>query len=239
MRLSRLLLSVAGLAILFACIAPGWADKIPTKRPSSYGDETAQVKLTPPSFDSVTVDGVTISLDSVFCNSCQTTPTNLEYFFDINLAPGATLTSLTFDKGFSTSDPLAFGFVQFNPVLASGDFDACSDGTNYLCQIPFTESSLDLTGIGTDLECDDTTGVCTITFTNFNFAAVGNRTVVLGASTDFGIGTKIPFTPNVTINGSLVTVPEPGSAWFAGIGLLACVGMFGLKQRKLRSSVIY
>jgi|ERR1051325_1112581 hypothetical protein len=243
MRLSRLFLSLAGLAILFICVAPGWADKIPTKRPSSYGDNTAEIQLTSPSFSPVTQDGVTVSLNSVFCNSCQVTPTNLEYFFDITLTAGATLNSLSFGPGFDTDNSLAFALVQFNPVVDLNDpndpnaGDACTDGTNFTCKIPYTSPTLDLSGIGTNLTCDQVTGICTIDFTGFNFAALGGGPIVLGAeksSTD----TKTPFLPSVSINGSTATVPEPGSIWFAAIVLVAFVMIFMRHQRKLGSLAI-
>jgi len=232
MKLSRLLLYIVGLAILMICSAPGWADKIPTKRPSSYGDQDSQVQLTAPSF-SATQDGVSLTLNSVFCNSCSPgSPTNLEYFFDITLSAGANLASLTFGPGFDTSTPDAFSVVQFNPAADPGD--ACSDGTNYICHVPFTSSSLDFSSVESAVSCDLGTGVCTVTFTNFNFATLGGGPIVFAATTPFGLDTTTPFTPSVAINGgSTATVPEPSSLWFAGIGLLACLGL-GWRQQSLR-----
>src|SRR5690242_5202002 len=159
MRLSKLFLSLAGFAILSICVAPSWADKIPTKRPSSYGDASSDIQLTSPSFSPVSQDGVTVSLNSVFCNSCQAAPTDLQYFFDITMVAGATLNSLTFGPGFDTANPQAFAFVQFNPVVDPNDpndpnaGDSCTDGTNYICKTPNTNPALNLSGIGSILTC--------------------------------------------------------------------------------------
>jgi hypothetical protein len=240
MKLSRLFLSLAGLAILFICVAPGWADKIPTKRPSSYGDASSDIQLTSPSFSPVSQDGVTVSLNSVFCNSCQSGPTDLQYFFDITMVDGATLNSLTFGPGFDTTNPQAFAFVQFNPVVSGPDDpnfgDSCTDGTNYLCKTPYTAPTLDLSGIGSNLTCDQVSGICTLDLTKFNFAALGSGPIVLAAQ-NTAATTTTPFLPSVTINGGSVSVPEPGSVWFAMIALVAFAAMF-VRQRKLSSIAV-
>jgi hypothetical protein len=65
MKPTRLSLSLAILfTLIVTAIVPVWADKIPTKRPSSYGDQTSQVQLTAPSF-SATQDDVSLTLNFV------------------------------------------------------------------------------------------------------------------------------------------------------------------------------
>jgi len=248
MRLSKLLFSVAGLATVLVCATPGWADKIPTKRPSDYGDQDSQVQLTTPTFTTITQDGVTLSLDSVFCNSCVegalATATNLEYFFDINLTSGSSLNSLIFGPGFDTEDPNAFSVVQFDPADAALSGDACTDGTNYLCHVPFTSNSLDFSTVTSTVNCDAVTGACTVNFTNFDFATLGGGPIVFSATTPFGVLTSLndpvtaePLTPSVAINGgSTVSVPEPNSFWFAVISLLACLAVMVRRQQTMASA---
>jgi hypothetical protein len=235
MKATKLSLSLAVLfALIVTAVVPVWADKIPTKRPSSYGDQNSQVQLTAPSF-STTQDDVSLTLNSVFCNSCSPgNPTNLEYFFDITLGTGANLASLTFGPGFDTSTPDAFAVVQFDPAAEPGD--ACSDGTNYICHVPFTSSSLDFSTVESTVSCDPGTLICTVNFINFNFATLGAGPIVFAATTPFGIDTTTPFIPSVAINGgSNASVPEPSSLWFAAIAVLACLGL-GWRQQSLRLS---
>lgn len=243
MKFSKLsLYALAVLSLLAISALPGFADKIPTKRPSSYGDQDSQVLLAAPSFAQVSQDGVTVTLDSVFCNSCSPgNPTNLEYFFDINLAADATLSSLTFGPGFDISDPLAFSVVQFDPAIPG---DPCTNGSSYICHVPFTSALVDLSSVESTLACDAVTGICTLNFTNFNFATLGGGPIVFAATTPFGVLTSLndpvtggPLTPSVTVNGkSTVSVPEPSGLWFAGITLLVCFGMLGRRQRRLASA---
>src|SRR4051812_8996130 len=132
MKLSKLSLYSLGLfSLLVVSAVPALADKIPTRRPSDYGDKDSQVQLSAPGFSTINQDGVTLALNSVFCNSC--TPgdpngiSNLENFFDINLATGAELNSLTFGPGFDTTS-LAFAVVQFDSTIPG---DPCNNGGTY------------------------------------------------------------------------------------------------------------
>jgi hypothetical protein len=240
MKLSRLFLSLASFTILFICVAPGWADKIPSKRPSDYGDQDSQVLLTTPSFSTITQDNVTLALDSVFCNSCTpgdpNNATNLEYFFAINLASGGTLSSLTFGPGFDTNSQ-AFAVVQFDNSIPG---DPCNSGGTYICHVPISASNLDFSTVESALTCDGA-GICTLNFTNFNFATLGNGTIILAATTPFGgLGilndptTGNPLTPSVTVNGkSSVAVPEPSSLWFALISVVVCLGLIVKGKRRV------
>jgi len=124
--------------------------------------------------------------------------------------------------------------VQFDPAAEPGD--ACSDGTNYICHVPFTSSSLDFSTVESAVSCDLGTGICTVNFINFNFATLGAGPIVFAATTPFGIDTTTPFIPSVAINGgSNASVPEPSSLWFAAIAVLACLGL-GWRQQSLRLS---
>lgn len=232
MRLSRLLLSFAGLAILFSFAVPAWAGKVPSKRPSEYGDPTSDVQLTTPSFTPTTVDGVTLDLNSVFCNSCSlpASPTNLEYFFDITMVAGGTLNSLTFGPGFDTTDLQNFAIVQFDPADPANAGDACVNSGTYICSVPFTSTLLDFSTVTSVVTCV-ADGSCTVDFTNFNFATLGGGQIILAATTPFGgpsvladTVTGQPLTPSVTINGAVATVPEPSSVWFAALAGLICAG---------------
>jgi hypothetical protein len=238
MRLSRLLLFLAGLAVVFICVAPSWAGKIPSKRPSDFGDSTSDVQLDTPTFAPINQNGVTLDLNSVFCNSCSlpTSPTNLEYFFDINLASGASLTSLTFGPGFDTTDLSNFGIVQFDPTDPANAGDPCVSGTTYVCSVPFTSSSLDFSTVTSAITCA-VDGSCTVDFTNFNFATLGSGNIILAATVGFGQVSVLadpttgePLTPSVAINGASTTVPEPNSLWFVGIAGVACLA--GIVRRK-------
>lgn len=242
MKISKLLLSFAGLAALF-CATHGWADRIPRTKPSDYGVPTTQIQLTSPAFSTTTTDDVTLGLDSVFCNGCDpndaSTIFGLEYFFDINLAQGASLNSLTFGPGFDTTNLENFTAVVFDSKPSDGDL--CGDTSNYLCNVPISKIGLDFSTFNSTFTCD-ASGACTVDFTNFNFATFGNNKVVLVATTAADSVLKDnngqPLTPKVTINGNSVAVPEPGSLWFAGISLLICMGLIVARQRRLQPAVL-
>jgi len=246
MRFSRFLLSLAGLAILLSCVAPGWADKIPRKQPSDFGDQTSDVQLTTPAFTAINQDGVSLDLVSVFCNSCSLpdSPTNLEYFFQINLADGANLASLAFGPGFDVNDLSNFGVVQFDNSL---DGNPCENGGvaggAYICGVPISKPGLDFSTVASTVVCA-ADGSCTVDFTNFNFATLGGGNIILAATTPFGGPTALadplsgqPLTPSVVVNGKSVTVPEPGSFWFAGLATLICVGATIYRKNQLRINV--
>ena len=245
MKVSKISLSAAAFVCLFLTNAVlVWADKIPVRRPSDYGDQTSQVQLTTPSFTTVTQDGVTLGLDSVFCNSCSlpSSPTNLEYFFDITLAPGANLASLTFGPGFDTADLQNFGVVQFDNSL---DGNPCESGGlaggAYVCNVPISSAGLDFSTVTSTVTCA-ADGSCTVNFTNFNFTTLGSGKIILSATTPFGGPTSLsdpttgqPLTPSVKINGgSSVSVTEPSSLWFVAISSLACLGV--ITRRRTTSS---
>jgi len=119
--------------------------------------------------------------------------------------------------------------VQFDPAAEPGD--ACSDGTNYICHVPFTSSSLDFSTVESTVSCDLGTGICTVNFINVNFATLGAGPIVFAATTPFGIDTTTPFIPSVAINGGTnASVPEPSSLWFAAIAVLACLGLRWRRQ---------
>ncbi|HEY6182660.1 MAG TPA: PEP-CTERM sorting domain-containing protein, partial [Terriglobales bacterium] len=84
--------------------------------------------------------------------------------------------------------------------------------------------------------CDQVSGICTLDLTKFNFAALGSGPIVLAAQ-NTAATTTTPFLPSVTINGGSVSVPEPGSVWFAMIALVAFAAMF-VRQRKLSSIAV-
>jgi len=246
MRLSRLFLSLAGLAVLFICVAPGWADKIPRKQPSDFGDNTSHVQLTTPTFTTISQDGVTLSLASVFCNSCSlpSSPTNLEYFFQINLASGADLTSLSFGPGFDVNDLSNFGVVQFDN---SADGNPCESGGlaggAYICGVPISDTGLDFSTVTSTVTCA-ADGSCTVDFTNFNFATLVSGNILLAATTPFGGPTSLadavtgqPLSPSVVVNGNNVLVTEPDSLWFAGLAGLLCVGAIFYRGNRLPLNV--
>ncbi|HSS97920.1 MAG TPA: hypothetical protein VLK33_12860 [Terriglobales bacterium] len=213
---------------------------MPKKRPSEYGDPTSDVQLTTPAFTQTTVDGVTLDLNSVFCNSCSlpTSPTNLEYFFDITMVSGGALNSLTFGPGFDTTDLQNFAIVQFDPADPANAGDACVSSGTYICKVPLTLASLDFSTVTSTVTCA-ANGSCTVDFTNFDFATLGGGHIFLAATTPFGgppvladAVTGQPLTPSVTINGKSVSVPEPNSIWFAALVGLICFGAI-FRQRGL------
>jgi hypothetical protein len=245
MKLSRFSLSSLGLMSLLLMSCLSWGDKIPRKQPSDYGNQTSQVALTTPGFTTINQDGVTLGLNSVFCNSCTpgdiNNTTNLEYFFDITLSSGSALTSLTFGPGFDTSSLQAYGVVQFDSTIPT---DPCNVGGIYSCQIPISAntSNFETVATSTTFSCD-AAGICTLTFDHFDFATLGGKTIVFAATTPFGVLSALhnpdngePLTPSVTVNGKSVQVPEPGSLWFAGIAGLICFGLIVRRQRMLPST---
>jgi hypothetical protein len=243
MKLSRFSLSSLGLMSLLLISSLSWGDKIPRKQPSDYGDQDSQVALTTPAFTPINQDGVTLDLNSVFCNSCTpgdiNNTTNLEYFFDITLSSGSALTSLTFGPGFDTSSLQSYGVVQFDSTIPG---DPCNVGGSYACNIPISANASDFSTVESTLSCD-VAGICTLNFTNFDFATLGGKPIVFAATTPFGVLTALndpitgqPLTPSVTVNGKSVSVPEPNSMWFVGIAGLICLGLIARRQRMLPSA---
>ncbi len=246
MKLSKFSLSSLGLLSLLLVSSLSFGDKIPRKQPSDYGDQDSQVELTPPAFTEIAQDGVTVDLNSVFCNSCipgdPNNATNLEYFFDIHLAAGSTLASLTFGPGFDTNLQ-SYGIVQFDSTIPG---DPCNSGGTYVCHIPVSASNSDLSTVESTLTCD-AGGICTLNFLNFDFATLGGGSIIFGASTPFG-GLSVlndpttgnPLTPSVTVSGkSSVAVPEPGTVWFAGLAGLICFGLIARRRHMLPAATAY
>lgn len=234
MKLSRFFLSLLGLASLFVMTAPSRAATLPIKRPSDYGVSDQQVQLTTPSFTTISQDGVTVGLDSVFCsvNDCaggggDPTGQSITYFFAINLTAGSQITSLTFDPGFAQGD-FAYTGIEFDSTFSCAAGHTCAPGS---------DSGVSFAAVTSTVDCS--TGSCVVTFTNFNAATLGTGKIIFAAQTPDGsplnLGNFLAKTPLLTANtsGTVVSVPEPNSVWFLGIAGLACLAGVAFRRKAL------
>jgi hypothetical protein len=231
MKLSRVFLSLLGLLFLLVMTVPSWAGPLPRKKPSDYGVSDQQVQLANPSFATISQNGVTISLDSVFCsvNDCaggggNPTDQSITYFFAINLAAGAQIDSLTFGTGFATFDG-AFSGIDPDLTFSCAPGHTCAPGSDSALPDAVTET----------MDCSS--GSCIVSFTNFNAATVGTGKIILAAQTTdtsvLNVG-GVAQTPTLKLNGgTTVSVPEPASLWFLGIAGLACMAGIATRQRKV------
>jgi hypothetical protein len=214
--------------LLLIQVVPAWAGAIPKKTPSDYGQSTDQIQLTTPTFNSISQDGVNISLNSVFCtvdNCGGGSPPDpkgqeLSYFFAITLGAGSQLDSLQFAPDFN----------DFGVVIFDGTF-TCASGTT--CVPMSSSDQLHFDDVGITTTCVST--ICTTTFTNFNASTIGIGTIIFAAGTPLDSVLNVngvPQTPILSASTSTanVSVPEPPAFWFAGIALFAC--LIGLKKRK-------
>ena len=246
MQLSKTsLLTTTLVVLLFAGVSIGWAGVQPIKRPSDYGVTGGQVELDKPDFTPVSVDGVSLQLNSVFCavNDCGGDPTasNLAYFFAINLAPGAQLDSLTFGPGFDEISLGLSGPVVFDDSLDSNDNTFCASGGTYTCLVPLSTAGLSFPDTITNtITCAGSQ--CTMNFVNFNYSTINptgipNATIIFGATSSFVDlslnKAGVPQTPIVEVNRTVVSVPEPSSLWFSGIVMLACVVIMSRRRQIL------
>jgi len=253
MKLSKLSLpATVLLGLCLTSMVPAWAGLVPVKRPSDYGVSGGQVQLSTPSFLPSSVNGVSIDLNSVFCavNDCGGDPTtaNLTYFFSIDLAPGSQLTSLTFGPGFDEASLSLSGPVEFVSADQQG---TCASGTTYTCAVPFSTAGLVFPSTVADpLPITDRvsciSGICTMTFENFTYANI-NPSGIPGAKIIFGATTSftdlslnkagVPQSTQVTVNGSVVSVTEPGALWFVAIAAFVCAGVIVKRRRTIFSSM--
>jgi hypothetical protein len=234
MKVSKVVLFAVGLLALLVSAVPGWAGKLPVKKPSDYGQSDGQVQLTTPSFAPITQDGVTITLDSVFCsvNDCgagggSPDGQSITYFFAINLAPGSQITSLSFGPGFDQGD---FGYsgIELDSSFTCDPSSTCA---------PSSDDGVSFAAIETSVVCaGDTSCVVTFITNNFNAATLGaGKKIIFAASTPDGsplnLGGGLAQTPLLSVNtGTVVSVPEPGSLWFLALAGFFC--MAGIVRRK-------
>jgi len=232
MRLSKVFLSVIGLLALLISVFPGWAGTLPVKRPSDYGQSDGQVQLTTPAFSPITQDGVTITLDSVFCsvNDCaggggDPTGQSITYFFGINLASGSQISSLTFGPGFDIGD-FAYTGIEFDSTFTCDPTRTCA---------PSSDNGVSFATVQSTVDCSS--GSCVVSFVNFNAATLGTGNLIFAASAPEGsplnLGNGLAQTPLLTVNtGTVVAVSEPSSLWLLGIAGLVCVIGIAPKTRK-------